>query len=153
MRRRRNLLDKLLINGSKVTDIKAIKRHIISFYRNLYRKQVGTSFDVLDLGLQKISDEEAVNLEKPVTRQEVYEVLISCDPSKAPGYDGFNMRCIRKMWPIVGEDFVTYIINFFETGKLHPSFNTTWVTLIPKKEGVLEVKDLRPTSLVGSPIR
>jgi len=49
----------------------------------------------------------------------------------------------------IGEDFCSYIVHFFETGNLHPGFNTTWVTLIPKK-GLLEVYDFRPISLVGS---
>jgi len=41
-------------------------------------------------------------------------------------------------------------MRFFEDGKLHDSFNTTWVALIPKKKGLLEVSDFRPISLVGS---
>jgi len=39
---------------------------------------------------------------------------------------------------------------FFETGKLHECFNTTWVALIPKKKGILEASEFRPISLVGS---
>jgi len=54
------------------------------------------------------------------------------------------------MWPILGEDFYSYIQNFFEKGELHGSFNTTWVLLIPKKRGVLEISDFRPISLIGS---
>ena len=54
------------------------------------------------------------------------------------------------MWSIIGEDFYSYILDFFETGRLHCSFNTTWVILIPKKKGTLEVNDFRPISLVGS---
>jgi len=76
--------------------------------------------------------------------------ISSCDPSKAPGYDGFNLKCIKKMWPIIGEDFYGYIQGFFEKGTFHRSFNTTWVTLIPKKKGKVEVSDFRPISLVGS---
>ena len=51
---------------------------------------------------------------------------------------------------MIGEDFYAYIQNFFSTGTLHISFNTTWVTLILKKKGPLEVTDFRPISLVGS---
>jgi len=54
------------------------------------------------------------------------------------------------MWSVIGDDFCTYILNFFATGTLHASFNTTWVTLIPKKKCVLEVTDFRPISFVGS---
>jgi len=77
--------------------------------------------------------------------------MLSCGPSKAPGYDGFNLKCIKHVWPSVGEEFCMYVIQFFETGKLPQSINTTWVTLIPKKkDGVIRVNDFRPISMVGS---
>jgi len=50
---------------------------------------------------------------------EVKEALLNCDISKAPGYDGFNMKCIKHVWPIVGEEFSRYIMEFFETGQLN----------------------------------
>jgi len=89
-------------------------------------------------------------LEEPVTSEEVKEALLSCDVSKAPGYDGFNINCLRHVWPVIGEEFSQYILQFFETGILSPNVNTTWVTMIPKKKTVVEVKDYRPISMVGS---
>ena len=51
----------------------------------------------------------------------------------------------------VGEEFCKFVIQFFKTGKLPQSINTTWVTLIPKKkDGVIRVNDFRPISIVGS---
>ena len=70
--------------------------------------------------------------------------------SKAPGYDGFNIKCLKHVWPIIGEDFSRSIMQFFETGQLAPSFNITWVTLIPRKKVAEEVKNYRPMSMVGS---
>jgi len=89
-------------------------------------------------------------LEVPISREKIKDAVANCNPSKAPGYDGFNLKFIRRMWPVIEDDFCSYILRFFETGKLHASFNNTWVTLIPKKKGTLEVSDFRPISLVGS---
>jgi len=61
-----------------------------------------------------------------------------------------NLKCIRRVWPIVGEQFCQYIINFFETGVFNPIINTTWITLIPKKKESVRVEDFRPISLVRS---
>ena len=69
--------------------------------------------------------------------------------SKAPGYDGFNIRCIKHVWPVIGEDFCKAILNFFESGLLPSALNMTWVTLIPKKKEALDIKDFRPISMVG----
>ena len=150
MRRQRNCIDKLMINGEEVTDVNEIKREIIGYFKDLYSKQQGTTFDISQLGFNQLSQAEHDRLERAVTREEIVEAIASCDPSKAPGYDGFNLKCIKKMWPVIEEDFCSYILRFFESGKLHASFNTTWVTLIPKKKGLLEVSDFRPISLVGS---
>ena len=74
---------------------------------------------------------------------------MSCDPSKAPGFDGFNLNFIPKMWDIVGSDFKKTIMNFFVNRAMDQAMNMTWVTLIPKFEGVKEVKDFKSISMVG----
>lgn len=76
-------------------------------------------------------------------------VVWSCESSKASGYDGFNQGFIKKMWNLVGEDFVNMITYFFSKGWLPKVVNTTWVPLIPKIEGAVELKDFRPISTVG----
>lgn len=73
----------------------------------------------------------------------------ACESTKAPGYDGFNLGFIKKMWGVVGEDFIKMIVDFFENGTLPKAVNTTWVTLIPKIGGAKELKDFRPISMVG----
>ena len=51
----------------------------------------------------------------------------------------------------VGEEFCKFVIQFFKTGKLPQSINTTWVILIPKKkDGDIRVNDFRTISMVGS---
>lgn len=53
------------------------------------------------------------------------------------------------MWGVVGEDFIKMIVGFFEKWTLHKAMNTTWVTLIPKINGAMGLKDFRPISMVG----
>jgi len=81
---------------------------------------------------------------------EIKAALLSCDPTKAPSYDGFNLKCIKHAWPVIGDDFCKCILQFFETGKLPKATNTTWVTLIPKKKSAECISDFRPISMVGS---
>ena len=72
-----------------------------------------------------------------------------CDPIKAPRVDGFNLNFVRKCWDTLGGDFSACILNFFVKGSLPAKLNMTWVTLIPKFEGAIEIKDYRPISMVG----
>ena len=68
----------------------------------------------------------------------------------APGYDGFNLKCIKHVWPVIGAEFSNCVRQFFEEGKLPKALNTTWVTLIPKKKSAVDIADFRPISMVGS---
>jgi len=68
---------------------------------------------------------------------------MSCGPSKAPGYNGFNIKSIKHVWPIIGEDFSKYILQFFKTGQLPVALSNTWVILLPKKKGAVEILNFR----------
>jgi len=57
-------------------------------------------FDISTLGLNKITQDECTTLEDQVNPMEVREAMLSCGPSKAPGYDGFNLKCIKHVWPM-----------------------------------------------------
>lgn len=49
----------------------------------------------------------------------------------------------------MGEDFTAMVVEFFHTGVMPREVNTTWVSLIPKVEGVCEPDKFRPISTVG----
>jgi len=150
LRRQRKLITKIMDNGKEVTKLPAIKKIIMGNFKKLYRKQESSDFDISTLGLRMLSPLEAGLIEVAVSEVEIKEAFLSCHPPKAPRYDGFNLKCLRKVWHVVGDDFIQYIKHFFETASFHPSINTTWVTLIPKKKGSLDVADVRLISLVGS---
>lgn len=40
------------------------------------------------------------------------DALRSCDPNKAPGYDGFNLKLMTQ-WDTIGEDVVNFVQSFF----------------------------------------
>ncbi|KAJ8422031.1 hypothetical protein Cgig2_012543 [Carnegiea gigantea] len=130
MKRQRKLIEKIRVDGELVSDKETIRRAFVRHFKQIYKKEDSTTLD-----LPQLTQADAGYLDMPVTTLEIEEALLSCHPSKSPGYDGFNLKCIRKVWPLIGEEFCQYIHNFFKTGVLNPSVNTTWVTLIPKKQG------------------
>ena len=67
---------------------------------------------------------------------------------KAPRYDGYNLNFIKKLWHVVGDDFSRFVMAFFISRTFPSKINTTWVALIPKIEGAIEMKDFRPISMV-----
>ena len=75
---------------------------------------------------------------------------MSMKGEKAPGPDGFPMTFFHTCWSMVKDDLMAVFHTFHEHGSFERSLNATFLTLIPKKTEVVEVKDFRPNSLVGS---
>jgi hypothetical protein len=59
------------------------------------------------------------------------------------------MAFFQKCWDILKHDIMAVFANFHSRGKFEKSFNATFVSLIPKKTDVLDVRDFRPISLIG----
>ena len=51
-----------------------------------------------------VTEEDALNLMKPVTIFEIEEVIKAANPNKAPTPDGFNAHFFKVCWPIIGKD-------------------------------------------------
>ena len=56
--------------------------------------------------MNKITVEDAQCLEMLPTVDEIRQVVWSCDPSKAPGVDGFNLNFVRNCWDTLGRIFL-----------------------------------------------
>jgi hypothetical protein len=89
-------------------------------------------------------------LERPFQEEEVLQALLSMDEDKASGPDSFTIAFFRSCWSIVKADLMRVFHNFHEHERFEKSLNATFIALIPKKIGQLEVRDFRPISLVGS---
>jgi len=150
IRRKRNLMSTIQKDEEVFTELAQVRKIFIQHFKKLYTSQESPVYELASLELKKLTPEMIAKLEEPVTLEEIKDALNSCDISKAPGYDGFNIKCIKHVWPIIGAEVSNFILQFFETGHLPPSINITWVTLIPKKNVATEVRDYRPISMVGS---
>lgn len=62
---------------------------------------------------------------------------------KAPSVDGYPAKFFKKFWPVIGEDVIKAVIEFFDTGKLLKEINCTTVTLVPKTSSPLFVKEYK----------
>ncbi|KAK5837222.1 hypothetical protein PVK06_013032 [Gossypium arboreum] len=104
----------------------------------------------MELNFKKLSEETTSKLELPFTLEEIKEAVWSCDELKAPGLVGFNMCFFKGCWQLVREDLFNMMIEFFRTGKLKKSINSSFIALIPKTEHPNDISDFRSICLVGS---
>lgn len=73
---------------------------------------------------------------------------------KAPGPDGFTGRFFATCWDIIKLDIMA-TLDCFHRGDMRglPAINKAIVTLLPKMDGAVDVKDFRPVSLVHCAIK
>lgn len=128
----------------------AFYEHFSSFSNS---KPDDAIFLIDNLDLPSLSPEVAKSLVKEVSWVEVEMALNQCPSNKAPGPDGFNMGFLKNLWDTIGMDIFCTIKNFFSCGHLPPGMNSSFIALIPKKEGATQVTDFRPISLINSSMK
>lgn len=104
-----------------------------------------------ELGLPRL---DLSHLDRPFTKEEVEGVIKSMPRDKAPGPDGFTGRFYATCWSIIKEDFMRAMDCFYK-GDMRglSAINKSLVSLLPKKEGALEVSDFRPINLVHGAVK
>ncbi|KAL5541131.1 hypothetical protein UlMin_043417 [Ulmus minor] len=93
------------------------------------------------------SEEARSSLASPFTAEHIRCALFDMNPSKAPGPDGFHAIFFQKNWDIVGPKVTKACLAILNDGASIKAFNTTYVTLIPKKKSPISVADFRRISL------
>lgn len=82
--------------------------------------------------------------------EEIKKAVWDCSSDKAPGPDGFNFHMIKTLWDSMAEDIKQFTDEFHSHGRLVKGLNTSFITLVPKKENPLSLDDFRPISLISS---
>ena len=87
---------------------------------------------------------QSSHLVAPVSGEEIKSALDALPNDKVSGPDGYTKEFYVAAWPVLGKDFVTAVQSFFLFGFLPSGINATILSLIPKTEAALTMKDYRP---------
>ncbi|KAK4383990.1 hypothetical protein Sango_3101200 [Sesamum angolense] len=91
-------------------------------------------FEILTtLGRHVVTPAECLALVQRPTREEVKDAFFDIAEDKAPGPDGYSSGFYKAAWPVIGEEVVKAILEFFTTGRLLKQVNTTMLAHIPKR--------------------
>ncbi|GJU89144.1 RNA-directed DNA polymerase, eukaryota, reverse transcriptase zinc-binding domain protein [Tanacetum coccineum] len=88
--------------------------------------------------------EDAENMVREVSENEIKEALFEIDGDKASGPDGYSSEFFKKAWNVIGEAFYLIVKEFFRSGKLLGEINATIIALIPKVSTPNKVSEFRP---------
>ncbi|KAK4381215.1 hypothetical protein Sango_2989500 [Sesamum angolense] len=72
-------------------------------------------------------------------------VVTPDEKEQAPGRIGYSSGFYKAAWPVIGEEVVTAILEFFTTGRLLKQVNTTILALIPKRLRLVLDKMISPS--------
>ena len=111
-------IKKIITEKGEITTYTAlIKKNIWKYYEQLYANK----FDNLEemdnflesYSLPKLNQEETDQLNRPITRNEIEEVIKTLPTNKSPGPDGFT----GKFYQTYKEDLVPVLLKFFKRVK------------------------------------
>ncbi|GJS12910.1 RNA-directed DNA polymerase, eukaryota [Tanacetum coccineum] len=97
-----------------------------------------------------LSHDQAQDLERAFSKDEIKQAVWDCGLDKSPGPDGFTFGFYRKFWSLLEDDVVDAVCFFYSNGFCLKGINSSFIALIPKSQGANLVKDFRPISLIGS---
>ena len=131
-----------------------IEDTLVSHFRSLLNNYEGSNREAQSRMLKFIpklvTSEDNKNLNRPITLDEVQTVVFNMSPDKSPGPDGFQAFFFQKCWDILGEDLWRAIEASQNGGSLLAEINYSFLTLIPKKDGIEHPGDFRPIALCNT---
>ena len=148
--RRTNHIQGIEVDGVLYEDEKEVRSRVVNFYQRLYTESVSWCPSMDGLEFARTEEDERLELERDFPKEEVVKVLQEMKGDKAPGPDGFTMAFFQKCWCVVEIDVLAFFDHFHRSSEFEWSLNASFLSLIPKKNNVVNIKDFRPISLVGS---
>ena len=147
--RRHNTIERIAVNGEVFTDPADINLKIVEFYQNLFSETGGQRPLLDNLPFSGIDEADRANLDSQFSEEEVFGAVSSMCGDKAPGPDGFSIAFFQSCWSIIKADLLQVFRHFHTYGTFVKSLNATFLALIPKRPGALDIKEFKPISLVS----
>lgn len=108
---------------------------------------------LFNLGNLLSNSEELTGLETPFSKIEINQVIAELPNIKSPGPDGFCNEFLKGCWPLIADDFYRLCHDFCNSTICLRSVNSSFITLISKKEGPSTTSDYRPISLLNTSLK
>ena len=118
-----------------------------NYFVRLFSSEGCTIEECFSTLLPLVSDSENEFLLRPIHEKEIHDAVFDMHPDKSLGPDGMNPTFYQAFWDIVGKDIRIACISFISSFSLRKGINDTHLVLIPKKQNVETMDDLRTISL------
>ncbi|XP_057790938.1 uncharacterized protein LOC131008050 [Salvia miltiorrhiza] len=149
-KRRHQNIESLIINGTMIHDDTVIVQHVVQFFTNLFASTCSSDNCLADI--QALLDHLIYNSQNALLaripdEEEIIAAVFDMDAESSPGPDGFTDKFFHSCWQIIKVDIIGAVRVFFQRSYLPSGCNASTLILIPKKDKISSVTDLRPIVL------
>lgn len=109
-----------------------------------------TLVNIGNLEVNKLTNEDRDQLERPFTLEEATLALQESKSNKSPGPDGVNAACLKHCWKQLHHSFTKLLDGFYHSGNLSSSINSSFIALISKVANPILPEDFRPIRLINN---
>ena len=148
--RRRNSITSIRINGRNLVKEAEVKEGLVRAFQCLLSAPTNWCLPFPEIYVNSIGEDHCAKLEEMFTEEEILAAVSGLNDDKAPGPDGFPLAFWSFSWDFVKEEVMGFFKEFYQNDQFVKSLNATFLVLVPKGRTVVDLKDLRPISLVGS---
>ena len=135
--RKHNDITRLRFNGGCFREGHDLQQGIVDAFQSLLSDPGDWRANLEGLVFSKLEEQEAISLELPFTEEEVVSALRELNGEKALGSDGYTAAFWQFSWDIVKDEVMAVFRDFFVNGKFVKSLNSTFLVMVPKKEGLM----------------
>jgi hypothetical protein len=137
-----------------LTEQSEIKSAVRSHFSQTFSRDsenVPPFFQTIESLQNYLEPEEAEELLRPITLEEIRLTLRSCTKKKSPGPDGLSYEFYIKNFELLGEELLKLFNEFLgNPNNIPSSFSDGIITLIPKNTKIESLSDVRPISLLNT---
>ena len=137
-------------DGSLTKDYTDILRIQYDFFSSLYKKDESVEFSIQNLNQKRLTDDLRKKFDSMITKEELYDAMMTLKGNKAPGSDGLTLEFYKKFWKLLVNPLYDNYVSCMAKSRLNASGRQGLINLFPKRNKNLEwVKNWRPICLLN----
>uniref|UniRef100_A0A670ILN7 Reverse transcriptase domain-containing protein n=1 Tax=Podarcis muralis TaxID=64176 RepID=A0A670ILN7_PODMU len=154
-KQKQSVINKIREGEELIVDPKRIQKNFLNFYEQLYKKDE-EELTHIERYLENckgktITDEEKLQLNRPINIEEIQCAIKKMKLGKAPGPDGLSAKYYKVLGNQLSAALCDTMNNILRGGKIPESWREAFITLIPKPDtDRLNIKNYRPISLLNN---
>ena len=118
--------------GELLTDYRDILNEQFHYYSELYTSNPNVKFNLVNKTEVKLSEQKKLEFELFVSKEELYDAMMTLKRGKVVGCDGISVEFYYKFWNQLVDDLHAMLKQAYEEGELSFSARKGVINLLPK---------------------